>query len=70
MAELAPSTVLPPTKLSYNLKEAVDATGLGETSLRELMNEGALPSFKLKGRRLIKRERLQALIDRAETEGV
>ena len=57
---------LPAGKLAYNLDEAAAAIGLGKTSVRELITAGSLVAFRLKGRVLIRRERLAELLEREE----
>ena len=59
---------LVPGKLAYTLDQAAEAVGICKTSLRELIAEGDLVCLKLKGRVLIRRERLEELLLRMEKE--
>ena len=59
---------LSPTKLSYTVEEAAEAVGICRTSIREMIADQTLKSLKLKGRRLIRREALIALLDAAARE--
>ena len=62
------TTAPTPSKLAYTLDEAASAVGIGKTSLRELISEGELVSLKLKGRVLIRRQRLEELLLRMEQQ--
>ena len=53
------------TKLSYTISEAVATTGISRSSLYELINNGDLKSIKVAGRRLIRAEDLQAMLENA-----
>lgn len=54
-----------PEKLSYNVPEAAAAIGVSKTTIYKMVNEGDLKTFKWAGRTLIRRDVLQAAIDRA-----
>lgn len=49
-------------KISFTVPEACAATGLGRTSLYELITDGKLKAFKAAGRRLILRSDLEAFL--------
>jgi excisionase family DNA binding protein len=51
-------------KISYTLKEAAAASGLGRTTLYELINRGELRLVKIGTRTLIRRLDLVAMLDR------
>lgn len=60
---------LDPDKMSYNIPEAAKATGVGKTTIWKQVKEGDLTTFKWSGRTLIRRDVLQAAIDRASAPG-
>ena len=49
-------------KLAYRIDEAAQASGIGRTSLYELIGSGQLKAFKAAGRRLIMRADLEAFL--------
>ncbi len=49
--------------LAYSVKEAARVIGIGTTKFYELMNAGAIPSFKVGKRTLIKHADLASFID-------
>ena len=51
-----------PGKLAYRIDEAAQASGIGRTSLYELIGSGRLKAFKAAGRRLIMRADLEAFL--------
>lgn len=51
-------------KLALGVREAADALDVGRDQVYELMNSGALPSFKLGARRLIARRDLEDFVAR------
>lgn len=50
-------------KLAYRIPEAVAATGIGRSTLYELIKEGAIKTKKLGASTLIPRAELEKLID-------
>jgi excisionase family DNA binding protein len=52
----------PLEKLAYTVPEFCEATGIGKTSLYELINEGKLKAIKAAGRRLILKSDAQAFL--------
>lgn len=57
----------PIEKLCYRIHEAVAATGIGRSTLYELIRSGELKTRKLGALTLIEREELLALIQRLPT---
>lgn len=53
-----------PEKLAYRMDEAAAAIGLSKPTLYRLVKAGELRTFKMGHRTLIRREELEALIDR------
>lgn len=51
-------------KLAYRMDEAAAAIGLSKPTLYRLVERGELTTFKIGHRTLIKREVLEALIER------
>ena len=51
-------------RVAYGLAEAAEAVGVGETTMRELLATGEIPSFRLRRRRLIRRSDLSSFVDR------
>jgi excisionase family DNA binding protein len=49
-------------KLAYSINEACASTGIGRTSLYELISNGQLKAIKAAGRRLILRTDLEAYL--------
>lgn len=49
---------------SYSIKDAVRASGLGRTTLYELIKAGELNPVKIGARTLIRRADLEALLER------
>lgn len=66
---MSPSTPTekPSEKLCYRIHEAVAATGIGRSTLYELIKSGELKTRKLGALTLIEREELLALIRRLPT---
>jgi len=54
-------------KLAYRIDEAEDVSGLGRSSIYELISDGRLSSVKIGGRRLILHEDLEALLQHGKT---
>lgn len=50
-----------PAKRAYRVKEAMQAFGVGKTSLYALMKDGRLPAVKVNGMRLIPADALEKL---------
>jgi excisionase family DNA binding protein len=55
-------------KLAYSIDEAIEAIGLGRTTVFELMASGELESVKVGRRRLIPSEALKDYVQRLRTE--
>jgi excisionase family DNA binding protein len=54
-----------PTKpLAYSVTDAASASGLGRSTLYDLMAQGQLDYVKVRARRLITRKALEALLER------
>ena len=51
-----------PTKLAYSRKDACETLSIGTTKLHELINTGALETFKIGRKTLVKGESLHRLI--------
>jgi excisionase family DNA binding protein len=51
-------------KIAYTIKEAVAASGLGRTTIYELIKRGELPRAKVGARTLIRRRDLEAMVER------
>jgi len=49
-------------RLAYSVREAASALGLSEATLYVHIKDGTIPSVKLGGRRLIRRDVLDALL--------
>jgi excisionase family DNA binding protein len=54
--------VSPHEKLAYQINEAVQVSGLGRTTLYELIKSGKIRTMKAAGRRLILRSDLEAFL--------
>jgi excisionase family DNA binding protein len=54
-------------KLAYRINEAREVSGLGRSSIYELIGDGRLSSVKVGGRRLILHEDLEALLKSSTT---
>lgn len=52
------------SKLSYSIHEAVEASGIGRTTIYELIKAGELTPVKIGTRTLIRRCDLEALLER------
>ena len=52
-------------RLSYSIEEVIELTGLGRTTLYQLIGQGELPSCKVGRRRLIRAADLEAFLNRA-----
>jgi excisionase family DNA binding protein len=57
-------------KLAYRIDEAGEVSGLGRSSIYELIGDGRLSSVKVGGRRLILHEDLEALLKSSKTTSV
>jgi excisionase family DNA binding protein len=57
-------------KLAYRIDEAGEVSGLGRSSIYELIGDGRLSSVKVGGRRLILHEDLEALLKSSKTPSV
>lgn len=55
-------------RLAYNLKEAIQSTGMNRTSLYRAMAMGHLESFKIGRRRMISARALRAFIENKEQD--
>ena len=53
-------TTYHPQPLSYGIKQAVEATGLGRSTIYQEISKGRLPVFKVGSRTLIAAEDLNA----------
>jgi excisionase family DNA binding protein len=51
-------------KLAYTIPEAAAASGVGRTMLYELIKRGELPLVKIGARSLIRRQDLEAMLER------
>lgn len=51
-------------KIGYSVDEAVQASGIGRTSLYELLQAGEIDSIKVGRRRIIPADALQEFFDR------
>lgn len=51
-------------KIAYTISEAAAASGLGRTTIYELIKRGELPRAKVGARTLIRRRDLETMIDR------
>ena len=51
-------------KLSYSIDEAVDASGIGRTTIYALIKAGELTPVKIGKRTLIRKGDLEALLER------
>ena len=58
------------SKLSYQIPEAVVATGLSRSTIYEEIQTGRLKAFKVGGRRRIFTEELQSFLTRCAHEGM
>jgi excisionase family DNA binding protein len=58
------------TKLLYRVPEAVEQTGIGRSTLYELMRSGDLESVKVGRSRLIPADALEEFVARLRAEGV
>ena len=57
-----------PDKLLLSVRETADATGLGETLVKQKIRSGELPSLTIGDRRLVRTEDLRRFIDRLAEE--
>lgn len=65
-ASFSPSSPVPPApvpKLSYTIQQAADAIGISRSSFYEEVKDGAIATFKCKGRTLVRHETLVAYLD-------
>ena len=51
-----------PGKLAFQINEAVAASGLGRSTIYDLIRQGKIKTLKAAGRRLILREDLEAYL--------
>lgn len=51
-------------KLAYTIPEAVAVSGLGRTTIYELIKDGELPVVKVGARSLVRRQDLEAMLER------
>ena len=56
-------------KLTYNLRELTEATGLGRTTLCGLMKTGAIARIKVGSRTLVTAQSVEELIKRLADQG-
>jgi excisionase family DNA binding protein len=56
-------------KLAYTIPEAVVASGLGRTTIYELIKRGEIPLLKVGSRSLIRCQDLAAFLDRKLVRG-
>lgn len=49
-------------RLAYSVREVSSALGISEASVYALLRDGTIPSVKLGGRRLIRRDVLDSLL--------
>lgn len=57
---------LPTPKLAFGINETAFALSLGRTKVYALINEGALRTIKIGGRRLITANSIYTLLDQTE----
>ena len=57
-----------PKPMAYSVPAAALVSGIGRSSLYELMRDGTLPSVRVAGRRLILESDLRALLEGARTD--
>ena len=63
MVKKQPKSQEPPAPLAYSVRDAARASGLGRSTLYELMANGQLAYVKVKARRLITRQAIEALLE-------
>jgi excisionase family DNA binding protein len=51
-------------KIAYSIAEAVAASGIGRTTIYELIKRGELPIAKVGARTVIRRHDLEAMLER------
>ena len=51
-------------KIAYSISEAVTVSGIGRTMIYELIKRGDLPCAKIGARTLIRRQDLEAMLER------
>jgi excisionase family DNA binding protein len=56
-------------KIGYSIDEAVEASGIGRTTLYELMGSGEIESVKVGRRRIIPADSIRAYFDSLRTAG-
>lgn len=54
-------------RLAYTISEAVAVSGLGRSTIYELIKRGELPRAKIGARTLIRRQDLEAMLERKLT---
>jgi excisionase family DNA binding protein len=62
-----PPRPAPADKLTYTLKEACVALGLGKSTLYKLIGDGRLPTIRVGGRRLIETRALEGFLAAARS---
>ena len=67
MAKQSRSRRQPPEPLAYSIPDAVKVSGLSRTLLYDLMGAGELAYTKVRSRRLILRQGLEALLQRRQS---
>lgn len=65
---MKPDNARAPARLSYNVTDAIAATGLTRSRLYELIAAGELQSFRVGRRRMITARALEAFIARMERD--
>jgi excisionase family DNA binding protein len=63
MTKQQPKRREPPEPLAYSVTDAARVAGLGRSTLYELMADGQLAYVKVKARRLVTRQALEALLE-------
>ncbi|WP_367345246.1 hypothetical protein [Stenotrophomonas bentonitica] len=58
-----------PSRLSYNLDEAISATGLNRTAFYAAISKNQIKTFKVGRRRMVSARALQEFIEAKEREG-
>ncbi len=56
-------------RLAIGLQDAPEALSVGMSTVKKLVREGVLPTFKIGRRRLVRVSDLEALMERGVTEG-
>ena len=66
MTQSRNAPVAPIERRALRINDAAAAYGVGRSTIYKLISEGKLASVKVSGRRLIPRESMEALLQRAE----